>query len=167
MRPLVRLACHGALAVTLVCTTSGLGFAASCLDDDPDGSKVAAARLTAEQNCAALGAGCTNAPSHGKYVSCIAHQAKELSSGDTPSLPKSCKGAVKNCAARSACGKQAKGFATCCLTDDAGNVSCKTRKSDSCTDKGGVVGTCGSCCDACDGGTGPTCPAEPTPVPTP
>ena len=132
-----------------------VGFA-SCADDDPDGSLVAAARMTAEANCAAEGAGCANAPSHGKYVSCIAHQTKALSSGDTPSLPKSCKGAVKKCAARSACGKQAKGFATCCVTNAAGEVSCKTGRSASCS---GVVGTCGSCCDACGGGTGPTCPA--------
>jgi hypothetical protein len=166
MRALVRLGSVGALAVTLVCATWGLGFA-SCLDDDPDGSKVAAARLTAEQNCAALGAGCANAQSHGKYVSCIAHQAKTLSTGDGATLPKSCKGQVKSCAARSACGKQAKGFATCCLTDAGGDVSCKTRQTDNCTNGGGVVGTCGSCCDACNGGTGPTCPAAPTPVATP
>jgi hypothetical protein len=147
----------------LVCSTAGFGFAASCPVDDPDGSKVAAARLTAEQNCEALGAGCTNATSHGKYVSCIAHQAKALSTGEGATLPPSCKGAVKSCAARSACGKQAKGFGTCCLTDAGGDVSCKTRKTEQCTDADGVVGACGSCCDACNGGTGPTCP---TPVPT-
>jgi hypothetical protein len=162
MRTLLRIASSSALTAVLVFGTAGVGFA-SCLDDDPDGSKVAAARLTAEQNCAAEGNGCDTAASHGKYVSCIAHQAKALSSGDAPTLPKSCKGAVKKCAARSACGKQDKGFATCCLTDDAGDVTCKTKRSDVCT---GVVGTCGSCCDACNGGTGPTCPV-PSPVPTP
>ena len=163
MRTLIRLASYGALAGALVFTTSTVGFA-SCLDDDPDGSRVAAARLTAEQNCAAEGNGCATAPSHGRYVSCIAHQVKALSSGETPPLPKSCRGAVKSCAARSVCGKQDKGFATCCLTNDtSGEVTCKTKRSDVCT---GVVGTCGSCCDACNGGTGPTCPA-PTPVPTP
>ena len=142
--------------VAFVLATANLGYA-SCADDDPDGSLVAAARSTAEGNCALEGAGCFNAPSHGKYVSCIAKQAKALSSGDAPTLPKSCKGAVKKCAARSACGKQAKGFATCCVTNGAGEVSCKTKRSESCIAVGGVVGTCGSCCDACDDNTGPTC----------
>ena len=155
MKGLSKLASLAALATVLVLGNHGIGFA-SCADDDPDGSLVAAARLTAEQNCAAEGNGCATAPSHGKYVSCIAHQVKALSSGETPTLPKSCKGAVKKCAARSACGKQAKGFATCCTTNDAGEVKCKTGRAENCS---GVVGTCGSCCDACGVGTGPTCPA--------
>jgi hypothetical protein len=159
MRAFTKVASGAVLAATLVFTTAGLGFA-SCLDDDPDGTKVAAARATAEQNCFLAGAGCGNAASHGKYVSCIAHQAKELSTGENAPLPKTCKGEVKKCAARSACGKQDKGFGTCCL----GDAGCKTRRTDNCTDAGGVVGTCGSCCDACSGGTGATCP---TPVPTP
>jgi hypothetical protein len=143
------------LATGLVLATSA-GSWASCADDDPDGSLVAAARATAEANCAALGRGCTNAASHGQYVSCIAHEVNTLSSGDTPTLPRSCKGAVKKCAAHSVCGKQSKGFATCCVTNATGEVTCKTGRSDHCS---GVVGTCGSCCDACGGGTGPTCPA--------
>lgn len=156
MKAIVKFSVCGVLAVGLVLATSAPGFA-NCAADDPDGSKVAAARVTAEQNCAALGRGCATAASHGQYVSCIALEAKALSSGDTPTLPPSCKGAVKKCAARSVCGKQDHGFATCCLTDASGDVSCKTRRSDNCT---GVVGTCGSCCDACGGaGDGPTCPA--------
>ena len=143
------------LAAGLVLGTSVRSFA-SCADDDPDGTLVAAARATAEANCTAAGRGCANAASHGQYVSCIAHEVKTLSSGETPTLPRSCKGAVKKCAARSACGKQAKGFATCCVTKPTGEVTCKTGRSDRCE---GVVGTCGSCCDACGGGTGPTCPA--------
>jgi hypothetical protein len=142
-------------AAGLVLATSGVSFA-SCADDDPDGSLVAAARATAEANCTAQGRGCFNAASHGQYVSCIAHEAKALSSGETPTLPKSCKGAVKRCAARSACGKQDRGFATCCITTLSGEVKCKTGRSENCS---GVVGTCGSCCDACGAGTGPTCPA--------
>lgn len=154
MRASMKVLSAAALAAVLVMTTARVGFA-SCADDDPDGSLVAAARLTAEQSCAAEGNGCATATSHGRYVSCIAHQAKALASGDAPTLPKSCTGAVKKCAARSVCGKQAKGFATCCTTNAAGDVSCKTGKADHCS---GVVGTCGSCCDACGGGTGPTCP---------
>jgi hypothetical protein len=155
MNALSKLTSAAALATVLLFGTAGVGFA-SCADDDPDGSLVAAARLTAEQNCAAEGNGCATAPSHGKYVSCIAHQVKALSSGESPTLPKSCKGAVKKCAARSVCGKQAKGFATCCTTNGAGEAVCKTGRAANCS---GVVGTCGSCCDACGGGTGPTCPA--------
>jgi len=165
MRALIKLASCVALGAMLVFTTSGVGFA-GCTEDDPDGSKVAAARAAADAACAAEGNGCDTAPSHGKYVSCIAHQAKILSTGENAPLPTTCKGAVKKCAARSVCGKQDKGFATCCLTNSSGEVKCKTRKAENCTEAGGVVGTCASCCDACDGGTGPSCPA-PSPEPTP
>jgi hypothetical protein len=143
------------LAAGLVLTTTGASLA-NCAADDPDGSLVAAARATAEANCTAQGRGCFTAASHGQYVSCIAHEAKALSTGDGATLPKSCKGAVKKCAARSVCGKQDRGFATCCVTNASGEVTCKTGQAENCS---GVVGTCGSCCDACTGGTGPTCPA--------
>jgi len=146
----------GILGLSLVIASPRVGFA-SCLDDDPDGSKVAAARATAEQNCTDQGRGCANAINHGQYVSCIAHEARALSSGENPPLPPSCKGAVKRCAARSACGKQARGFVTCCTTDDSGATKCKIKRHD--TDCTGTVGTCASCCDACSGGAGPTCPA--------
>ena len=149
------IALAATLATALILATSSRSFG-SCLDDDPDGSKVAAARATAEANCTADGRGCFNATSHGQYVSCIAHEVNTLSSGETATLPRSCKGAVKKCAARSVCGKQDRGFATCCVTNASGEVSCKTGRSENCS---GVVGTCGSCCDACGGGTGPTCPA--------
>src|SRR5438045_2505285 len=82
------------LAAGLVLATS-VGSLASCAADDSDGALVAAARATAEANCTALGRGCANAASHGQYVSCIAHEVKTLSSGETPTLPRSCKGAVK------------------------------------------------------------------------
>jgi hypothetical protein len=155
-----RIAAITAAVAALTLTPARSSFA-SCADDDPDGSLVAAARATAEANCAAQDRGCTTATSHGAYVSCIAHEAKALSSGETPTLPPSCKGAVKRCAARSACGKQSRGFVTCCITNtDTGETKCKTKKgSDRCTAAGGVVGACASCCDACGGTGGPTCPA--------
>jgi len=43
-----------------------------------------------------------------QYVSCVAQEANA-----NTSLPKECGGEVKKCAARSICGKQAKGFVTC------------------------------------------------------
>ncbi len=148
-------------ALTLVVASGPVAWA-SCTDDDPDGSKVAAARLTAEQNCEAQGRGCASASSHGAYVSCIAHEINALSSGETPSLPKSCKGAAKRCAAKSVCGKQDRGFVTCCITNaTTGETKCKGKHgTDACTAAGGTPSTCGSCCDACPNGAGPTCPAS-------
>ena len=146
-----------ALGVSLLLASASLAFA-NCAADDPDGSKTAAARVSAEQTCAGMNPamGCTTAPNHGAYVSCIAHAANDLVTAGT--LPKTCKGAVKKCAARSSCGKP--GFVTCCLTNPKGATSCKIKKdAASCTAKNGTPGTCGSCCDACPApGSGPTCP---------
>lgn len=148
-----------AMAAFALLIGSGQVAFANCTDDDPDGSKTAAARLTAEQNCEAQGLGCSTAPSHGAYVSCIAHEAKALSTGENAPLPVTCRGAVKRCAAKSVCGKQDRGFTTCCITTDT-ETKCKIKRGDTlCTDAGGTPSTCGSCCDACNGGTGPTCPA--------
>ncbi|MGH7895054.1 MAG: hypothetical protein ACREQL_10310, partial [Candidatus Binatia bacterium] len=124
---------------------------ASCSADDPDGSKVAAARATADQQCHDLGDGCDNAKNHGSYVSCVAHTAKDLSTGTSPSLPRTCKGAVKKCAANSTCGKA--GAVTCYRTDAKGRTKCSIKSSGSlCTAPAGgsvCVGTNASCCDAC------------------
>src|SRR5262245_16367792 len=98
------VAVAGSFALFLTAGTPQL-VSANCLADDPDGSKVAAARATADQNCHDLGTGCDNAPNHGAYVSCVAHQANDLSKGTSATLPHTCKGAVKKCAANSTCGK--------------------------------------------------------------
>src|SRR5262249_61959422 len=86
-----------------------------------DKRRVRPARATAESTC--HWATSTN---HGQYVSCVAGVAKSLSSGTNPPLPKNCKGAVKKCAAHSACGKT--GAVTCCFTSTKG-PKCKIRKS--------------------------------------
>ncbi len=144
---------HGLLAVSLACGTAGLAWA-SCASDDPTGSMTAAARASTESTCAGQGMGCTTAPNHGAYVSCIAHAANDLAKGGT--LPNSCRGAVKKCAARSACGKP--GFVTCCITNPHnGTTRCKIKNGAAACS--GTAGVCGSCCDACPApGSGPTCP---------
>ena len=139
-----------ALGLLLLVQTGQLAVA-SCSDDDPDGSKVATARAAADEQCTADGRGCGNAPNHGAYVSCVAQVANQLASGDTPSLPRTCKGPVKRCAARSTCGKP--GFVTCYRTSAEGVTKCRIKADAAlCTapDGGTVcVGTNGSCCDAC------------------
>jgi len=128
-------------------------FATDCATDDPTGASVAAARASADQSCHDDGRGCDNAPSHGAYVSCVAHAVNALSSGPSPSLPRSCKGAVKRCAARSTCGKQDRGFVTCYRTDSSGTTKCSIKAESSlCTAPSGgsaCVGSNASCCDSC------------------
>ena len=140
-----------ALTVSLLLTATGLA-SANCATDDPTGSKVLAARESANATC-----DCATATNHGAYVKCVAGVAKMLSSGTSPSLPTSCKGAVKKCAAHSTCGKP--GAVTCCLTTAKG-PKCKIKKdATTCTAKSGTPGTtCTSCCDACPApGSGPSC----------
>src|SRR5438309_2206860 len=55
---------EGVLALSLVVATTQHA-AASCATDDPDGSKRATARASAEQACTDAGNGCTNALNHG------------------------------------------------------------------------------------------------------
>jgi hypothetical protein len=114
---------------------------------------VAAARASGDQTCDAEEAGCTTAASHGLYVRCVAHAVRDLASGETPSLPTSCKGAAKRCAARSTCGKQDRGFVTCYRTDASGNTRCSLKRGAAlCTaPEGGsaCVGSNPSCCDPC------------------
>jgi hypothetical protein len=142
----------GVLSLTLA-VTSAPAVLAGCADDDPDGSLVAAARASADQTCDAALAGCTTAASHGRYVSCVARAVRDLASGESPSLPTSCKGAVKRCAARSTCGKQARGFVTCYRTDAEGNTRCSLKRDPAlCTAPPGgsvCVGQNASCCDPC------------------
>jgi hypothetical protein len=146
------------LALSILLASGRLAFA-NCATDDPTGSKTAAARSSAEQTCAGMNMGCTTATTHGAYVSCIAHAANDLVTAGT--LPKSCKGAVKKCAAHSTCGKP--GAVTCCFTTTKG-TKCKIKKDAAhCTAKQGTVGTCDSCCDACPApGSGPSCPVPTT-----
>ncbi len=114
---------------------------ANCDSDDPDGSKRAQARSDIAMSC-----DCATAINHGDYVSCVAdHTNTEVTNGV---IPKSCKGAVKKCAARSTCGKP--GAVTCCVTKK-GSTKCKIKKDASkCADVGECVGNYASCCDACN-----------------
>jgi hypothetical protein len=109
---------------------------------------------------------CDEATNHGRYVSCVAHVVKRLSSGDDPLVPRNCKGKVTRCAARSVCGKE--GFVTCQLpvygTCDATTGTCAHDAAVACTtDAECVVGTrckLSSSAEACGlrGGTPSTSP---------
>jgi hypothetical protein len=149
-----------ALGASMLLARAPVTFA-NCAKDDPTGAKVLAARQQAISTCP-----CATATNHGAYVKCVVGVAKMLSSGTNPSLPKSCKGAVKKCEAHSTCGKA--GTVTCCLTTTKG-TTCKIMKDAAhCTKKKGTVGTCTSCCDACPApGSGPSCSTiTPTTQPT-
>jgi len=138
---------------------------ANCAADDPDGSKTLAARQQVATDCT-----CDHSSpatvNHGQYVHCAAGVAKTRSSLDAsdPSfLPRTCKGAVKKCAAHSTCGRP--GAVTCCLTNATTSAtSCKIKSTaQHCLDKQGTPGTCSSCCDACPPpGSGPSCAASPS-----
>src|SRR5882762_9013269 len=108
---------------------------------------------------------CDGSSNHGRYVSCVAHLIKDLSTCGL--LPTNCKGKVTRCAARSTCGKS--GFITCtvptstcdtttgtctddpavtCTTDVDCGSRCSTKHSADMCRAGGVVGG-GSCCPTC------------------
>ena len=152
----MRLIVGGLLGLALIVGTARVG-SANCAADDPTGSKVAGARAQVATDCP-----CDHtdppATNHGQYVKCaagVAGSRAALDQSDPNFLPKSCKGAVKKCAAHSTCGKP--GAVTCCITNDKG-TKCKTKKDTThCTDKGGIVGTCASCCDACPAPGTPGC----------
>jgi hypothetical protein len=108
-------------------------------------------------------------PNHGAYVSCVAHIVNDLVA---EGLPTKCKGKLKRCAARSVCGKQESGFATCttfeygtCVegvcdtdgvttctadTDCIASTRCKiTRHPETCEAAGGAVNLAPTCCSSC------------------
>lgn len=97
---------------------------------------------------------CDGPSNHGQYVSCVAHVVNGLSACGL--LPKSCKGKVTRCAARSTCGKV--GFSTCtptCVTDPAtGAMTCSDDPTVTCT----TDADCGKCHIRQSG----TCPADTT-----
>jgi len=143
---------RGFLALAVLFGTARLATAGCDLSDPATKAAVDSARQAADQACDQKQPpqGCTTAASHGQYVSCVAHEANANSS-----LPKECRGAVKKCAARSVCGKQAKGFVACCRTSASGTTKCSIKSSSAgCTDHappGGsaCASTHPSCCDAC------------------
>jgi len=150
------------LALLVLLTTSTRGFP-RCFDDPGDAQKVADARAQAEAACEQQNLGCTSAPSHGRYVACVAKQT--TLAAQEGRLAVQCKAAVKRCAAHSTCGRA--GFVTCCRTGPTGLPRCKTASSARrCVDAGGQVGGCPSCCDACTPGGCPTTTTTSVPVGT-
>jgi hypothetical protein len=139
----MRFLATGLLALSLTVVVAERGYAA-CGDAPGDAAAVAAARAQVEADCP-----CGGFPNHGQYVRCAAGVAKARADADL--LPKSCKGAVVKCAAKSTCGKP--GFVTCCRTSASGVTKCSTKKDASkCTaPKNGsaCVSSFSSCCDAC------------------
>ena len=149
-----------ALVTSLLLTTARLA-SANCATDSATGAMVLAAREAANLACP-----CATFTNHGTYMKCVAHIVKTLSSGANPSLPPSCKGAVKRCAAHSTCGRPK--AVTCCFATTTG-TTCKIVAENLCTPpRGGTGGgTCTSCCDACStSGNGPSCPTTTTPTTT-
>src|SRR5438445_2046336 len=121
MKSIVR----GALGVLFLLGAARVGYA-GC---DPQGTgkaAVDAARTQVQSTCT-----CDhNDPptvNHGQYVSCAAGVAQTQTSDPTNPLPNNCKGYVKQCAARSTCGKGSMAV-TCCSTTATGKVKCKTKK---------------------------------------
>jgi hypothetical protein len=131
---------------------------AGCGSQPGDEQAVINARATAASQC-----NCATQPNHGAYVSCVAGVAKMLSSGTNPPLPKNCTGAVKKCAAHSACGKP--GAVTCCFATTKG-PKCKIAKdSGTCSTKGGtptVDPNNTSCCSSTHPLTENACMASPS-----
>jgi len=143
----------GAIALAIV-VGGARAAEAACGDDPGDPAAVAAARAQADVDCP-----CGTASNHGQYVKCVGQVAKTRAEAGL--LPKSCKGAVKKCAAKSTCGKA--GFVTCCRTSASGVTKCKTKPGAAkCTPPVGgsaCVGIFSSCCDAC---TTSGCAASPS-----
>lgn len=121
----------GGVAMGVLIFATGHVVHAGCGSQPGDEQAVINARATAASTC-----NCATATNHGAYVSCVAGVAKTLSSGTNPSLPKNCTGAVKKCAAHSACGTP--GAVTCCFATSKG-PKCKIKKSTTdCSAKGGT-----------------------------
>src|SRR5437879_9505712 len=115
------------------------GFPAGALATCTDQAAVCAARAKAEAQC-----NCATAATHGQYVKCV----RDVAKGEMLALrlPRSCKGAVVRCAARSTCGRPT--FVTCCRPTSTG-VRCSVKRDASMCKAPATVGTKPSCCDAC------------------
>jgi plastocyanin len=109
-----------------------------------DAEAVTAARAQVDAQCP-----CASARSHGAYVRCSARVLSGAVKAGT--LPAACKVGIRQCVARSTCGRS--GFVTCCRTGAAGRTTCNIKRSAAACKgpKGGsaCAGTQASCCDAC------------------
>ena len=113
---------------------------------------------------------CEQARNHGQYVKCVGRVIREITSDGA--VPKTCRGKLVRCAARSTCGKE--GFVTCnrvklgtcdlvtatcvepaglsCTSDSDCVIStrCSTKRSaEICEARGGIVGDTPTCCSSC------------------
>ncbi len=124
-----------------------------------EASAAATVRATATMQCP-----CDLATGHRAYLKCVAGVVKQAVTAGT--LPRSCRGSVKQCAAKSICGRS--GAVTCCRTTAKGARKCSVKKSTAAckAPKGGsaCLGSQSSCCDACNGST--CTPVAPSPSTT-
>jgi plastocyanin len=109
-----------------------------------DAQAVTGARAQVDAQCP-----CASAASHGAYVRCAARVLSKAVKGRT--LPAACKVGIRQCVARSTCGRS--GFVACCRTGAAGRTTCNVKRSAAAckAPKGGRAcpSTQASCCDAC------------------
>jgi hypothetical protein len=159
MRPVL-----AATIVSLMVLGTARVGSANCAKDDPSGARVTAARQQVATDCVCD----PNDPptvNHGQYVKCaaaVANTRSGLDPNDANFLPRTCKGAVKKCAAHSTCGKP--GFVTCCVTTGSG-TKCKIAKEATCMKKSGtptVDPNSPSCCSNTQPLTADACLASPS-----
>src|SRR5215831_12150000 len=87
---------------------SGIQLTDRCQRDDPGGVQLRAARETVARECS-----CSRATDHGTHWSCAAAVAtRECELGN---LPRSCRAAVRVCAAKTTCGRYGEKWVACCL----------------------------------------------------
>jgi hypothetical protein len=102
-----------------------------------DAQTATRARIDAQCDC--------GVPTHREYVRCVARAAK------TAAVSKTLARTIKQCAAKSTCGRS--GFVTCCRTNKQGVTKCSIKdgaaKCKAPKDGKARVGTHASCCDAC------------------
>lgn len=130
-------------AVVLVAAAAATARAA-CTDP----VAVAATRAEVEASCP-----CATAPDRAAYLRCA--KAAIEAAVDQGRLPRSCRGAVTRCAAKSTCGR-GPAWVTCCRTKANGRTKCmvKSNATKCRAPAGGGSCTTGyaSCCDACGAG---------------
>jgi len=142
---------HGRIAAIAALTLGVVALPArshaNCTSDDPTGALRAAARMDVVANC-----DCTGASNHGAYVKCSANRLKN----NNPNLPKSCRGTVQKCAAKSTCGKP--GFIICCKKNSAGKATCAPKKDcGHCVAPNGGSMCCSQNTSCCCKDTTPSC----------
>jgi hypothetical protein len=128
---------------TTTTTTLPTGGGEGC----PDLGAFSRTRAQVESQCP-----CASQATHAAYVKCAVGAAKAAVRAGT--LPRTCQGAIKQCAARSTCGRA--GAVTCCRTTAKGTEKCAIKSGASAckAPKRGTacVGSAATCCDSCSPG---------------